>query len=298
MKRWGKRVGIVLAVIVGLLALAASGAYAASVMKQGRTYDVQPASFAIPSDPESLAEGERLFVARGCASPDCHLADGGGHVMDAGPLGSVVARNLTQLGEGLTAEDWDRAVRHGVRRDGTSLIFMPAIDFVHMSDRELGMIVGYVRTLPRVERELPASELGFVGRCIDLAGGFELFPASAIDHAAVAEPDPEPGRTAEYGAYLASVCTGCHGAGFSGGPIPGAPPEMGDPANLTPHETGLAGWSEEQLRTVLRTGVTPTGHQISDRQMPYPTFSRMTDDEIGAIFLFLQSLPPTPRGNR
>jgi len=49
-----------------------------------------------------------------------------------------------------------------------------------------------------------------------------------------------------------------------------APPEMGMPLNLTPHESGLAGWTEAQLREVLRTGRTPSGHQIDARQMPYP----------------------------
>jgi hypothetical protein len=45
---------------------------------------------------------------------------------------------------------------------------------------------------------------------------------------------------------------------------------MGMPLNLTPHESGLAGWTEAQLREVLRTGRTPSGHQIDARQMPYP----------------------------
>jgi mono/diheme cytochrome c family protein len=102
----------------------------------------------------------------------------------------------------------------------------------------------------------------------------------------------------EYGAYLGMLCTGCHGEHLSGGAIPGAPPEMGTPANLTPHETGLEGWTEEQLRTVLRTGRTPSGHQIAAAQMPWPTMSRMTDGEIGALFMYLQSLPPLPEGSR
>jgi hypothetical protein len=136
-------------------------------------------------------------------------------------------------------------------------------------------------------------------RTFEVSGpSFVLFPATVVDHDAVDDPDPAPGRTVEYGSYLARLCTGCHGESFAGGPIPGAPPEMGVPLNLTPHETGLAGWTEEQFRTVLREGRTPSGHQIDPAQMPYPTMGRMTDDEIGALFMFLQQVPSLPEGSR
>ncbi len=299
MKVWAKRVGIGLGVLVGVLLLSLGGVYAASVSKEGRHYDIEGATFAIPSDAASLAEGERLFIARGCGSPDCHTPDGGGHVMmPGGPFGTITAANLTELARDYEAADWDRAVRHGLRRDGRSVVFMPSVDFEGMSDRELALIAGYARSLPHVERELPATSVGMLARVIDLSGGFILYPASEVDHAAVAAPDPEPGRTAEFGAYLARLCTGCHGEHLSGGPIPGAPPEMGTPLNLTPHETGLAGWTEEQLRTVLREGRTPSGHQIDPAQMPYPTMSRMTDAEIGALWLYLQTVAPLEEGSR
>ena len=137
-----------------------------------------------------------------------------------------------------------------------------------------------------------------IARVVDLAGGFCLFPASAIDHAHVSDPDPAPGRNVEFGAYLARLCSGCHGDHFSGGPIPGAPPELGTPLNLTQHETGLRGWTEEQFRTVLREGRRPGGEQISATQMPYPAIGRLTDDEIGAIWMYLQTVPPLPEGSR
>lgn len=296
---WVKRIGIGVGVIAAVLLVALGGAYAASASRESRTLEVTGASFTLATESSQLVEGERLFIARGCGSPDCHTPDAGGHVMmEDGPFGTIAASNLTTLTADFTAADWDRSVRHGVRRDGRSVVFMPSLDFVGMSDRELGLIAGYVRSLPRVDRDLPPTSVGMLARVIDLAGGFVLFPATAVDHDAVDDPDPAPGRTVEYGSYLARLCTGCHGETFSGGPIPGAPPEMGIPLNLTPHETGLQGWTEEQFRTVLREGRTPSGHQIDPAQMPYPTMGRMTDDEIGALFLFLQQLPPLPEGSR
>lgn len=283
--------------LLGLLLLAGVGAYGASRFKEAATYEVPAASFAL--DPSDLDEGERLFIARGCGNRECHQADaGGGVMMEDGPFGTIVATNLTVSTRDFTADDWNRAVRHGVRADGTSLVVMPSMDFVNMSDRELSLLAAYVRSLPTVERRLPEPYLGFIGRVIDIAGLMPMFPASVIDHDAVADADPEPGRTVEYGEYIASLCSGCHGPTFSGGPMPGAPPELGTPLNLTPHETGLAGWTEEDLRTVLRTGVTPDGHRIDAAQMPWPSMARMSDEEIGALFLFLQSLPPIEEGNR
>jgi mono/diheme cytochrome c family protein len=284
--------------LVMLVLLLGAGARIASGVKEARTYDATLADIEIPTSPD-LAEGERLYIARGCGGSDCHQADGGGAaLMVDGPLGTITSANLTTLAAAYTGRDFDRAVRHGMRGDRTSLIFMPAGDYVDMPDRELALIVAYVRSLPPVSRALPATEVSMLSRVIDLADGFELFPASAIDHDYVLQPDIPPGRTVENGHMLARLCTGCHGPRLSGGPIPGAPPELGMPRNITFHATGLAGWSEEDLRTALRTGVVPDGSTLDARQMPWPIIARMTDDEIGALYLYLQTVPHAPEGNR
>ena len=64
-------------------------------------------------------------------------------------------------------------------------------------------------------------------------------------------------------------------------------------ANLTPDvESGLGEWTEQMFLDALRTG----RHQGKGRPilppMPYPFYSRMTDDDLKAIFAYLQSLPP------
>jgi hypothetical protein len=55
---------------------------------------------------------------------------------------------------------------------------------------------------------------------------------------------------------------GCHGERLSGGRIPGAPSSLPVPANLTPHASGLGGWSQETFVSVLDTGVRPDGLNI------------------------------------
>ena len=58
--------------------------------------------------------------------------------------------------------------------------------------------------------------------------------AEKIDHAL---PPPQPiaaAVTAEYGAYVANACMGCHGPSLTGGKMPGTPPDWPAAANLTP----------------------------------------------------------------
>lgn len=64
-------------------------------------------------------------------------------------------------------------------------------------------------------------------------------------------------------------------------------------ANLTPDpETGLGKWTPETFITALRTG----RHEGKGRPilppMPWPMYGQATDEDLGAIFAYLQSLPP------
>jgi len=95
-----------------------------------------------------------------------------------------------------------------------------------------------------------------------------------------------------------SLCGICHRPGFSGGPIPGTPPEDPSALNLTP-AGALQNWTFEEFLTAMRTGVTPSGRQLRDEFMPYQSiFGDMTYEESEAIWLYLQSLSPREYGNR
>jgi hypothetical protein len=63
-------------------------------------------------------------------------------------------------------------------------------------------------------------------------------------------------------------------------------------ANLTPDpETGLGRWTAEEFIAALRTG----RHQGRGRQilppMPYEMIKNLTDDDLRAVFSYLQSIP-------
>lgn len=300
MRKALKWVAIVVGGLVGLLVLALVVVYAISGIRMSRTYDVSIETVSIPTDVEALARGEHMVVIRGCTG--CHRENlAGGVVIEDPAIGRIVAANLTAgrggVGSQFGDSDWVRAVRHGLGPDGKPLLFMPAQEFYYLSDADLGAVIAYIRSVPPVDTALPAKTVGPLGRVLFLSGQFELLPAELVDHTGPRPVAPEPGVTVEYGQYLAVGCIGCHGPGFSGGPIPGAPPEFPPARNLTPGGE-LAGWSEADFITTMRTGVTPGGKPLDNEFMPWKTIGQMTDDELKAVWLFLQSLPAKESGNR
>lgn len=123
----------------------------------------------------------------------------------------------------------------------------------------------------------------------------------------LASPAFATGAQAERGRYLVIIagCSDCHtprallgapdmkrylGGSDVGFSIPGQGAFVGE--NLTPDkETGLGGWTSEQIVAAIRTGKTPAGRNLSP-VMPYAAFSHLTDADAQAIVAFLQSLPP------
>ena len=53
----------------------------------------------------------------------------------------------------------------------------------------------------------------------------------------------------------------------------------------------MGSWTDAQFISTLRTGTTPSGKQLDSEFMPWTTFKNMTDDELGAIWLYLESQP-------
>ena len=301
-KRVVKWLGVGVAVVLGITVLAAGSAYGVSEYRMRRSYTVPAATLAVPTDSASVAAGRHVFVTRGCA--DCHGANlGGTKFIDAPPMGVLYAANLTRgeggLGRTYSDADWVRAIRHGVRKDGRSVLFMPSQEFTQMSDEDLGRLIAYIKSVPGVDNAQPASTVGPLGRALFVAGQLPLLPAELIDHSAARPARVTPARSAEYGAYLVNTCKGCHGDQLSGGKIPGTPPEFLPAANITPDRaTGIGAWTEADFRRALREGRRPDGRELNPQFMPWKNFANFTDDEIAAMWMYLQSVPARPHGGR
>lgn len=89
------------------------------------------------------------------------------------------------------------------------------------------------------------------------------------------------------------MCTFCHGPDLGGASIPDGSGVRAP--NITPGGA-LGSWSEEDFINTLRTGVTPSGNNLDRENMPWDRFSKMTDDELEALWLYVRSVTPLTTG--
>jgi hypothetical protein len=291
-----------LAVVVTLGTGAAWGGYQVSQFDASmeKIYDVLVPQVARSTDAAVVARGKHLVESiAGCATQHCHGHDmGGGEPIVMGPLGTLVGPNVTSANLGAAYSDGElaRVIKHGVKKDGRTLRFMPAQDIAWMPDSDVAAIVSYLRVVPPVERPNQATVIGALGKVLDRRDKFVIDVARRIDHSKSESP-PQPEPTAAYGAFVARLCTGCHGEHLSGGPIPGAPPSVPVPLNLTPHATGLEGWTFDDFDKVMRKAVRKNGKEL-DPFMPVEAWRNFDDTEMHAVWAYLRTLPAAPFGGR
>jgi hypothetical protein len=122
------------------------------------------------------------------------------------------------------------------------------------------------------------------------AGVLGKLPVEAVSHE-VNVTAPEARATAKFGEYMVNThdCHLCHGPDLNGGSHPDPTIKRISP-NLTPGGE-LAFWTEEQFINTIRTGITPVGHQLDPKLMPWDFYRNFSDEELKAIWLYLQSLP-------
>lgn len=302
--KYVKWLGIITGGLLTILLMLAVVLFIISKQHENQIYHIEIASISINFDDENaLYNGRHVARVRGCV--DCHGNDLGGDIFLEDPVvGVLVATNLTKgaggIGNEYTDEDLIRATRHGVRKDGKSVIFMPSHEYNVIDEKDLGDLIAYIRSKEPVDsRHLPDTKIGFPFRLMYVLsrGDIHLFPARMIDHTV-----PVPAHVAirtpvELGGYLATTCIGCHGPNYGGGKIPGVPPNWPAASNLTMGGT-FADYTESDFATVMRTGVTPDGRQLEAEFMPYTVFGYMTDEELAGLFEYLRTRPVRETGTR
>ncbi|HEY3295058.1 MAG TPA: c-type cytochrome [bacterium] len=295
-KRVLKWTGIGLGVIVIGVVAAVAGVYYRShrvVSKQVAVSASRP--LYVPSDSTTWARGQHLATAiAGCT--ECHGAHfEGTKLVDDPAFGRLYPPNITRgkggLPQGYDIAAFERGLRHGIRHDGTSLWVMPAYHYRYICDEDVAALWAYVSSVPPVDKEWPERKLGPIGNMLMAQGKLDLMAAPVVDETAPPPTKPKPDTTAAYGEYLARVsCIGCHRANLSGGPIFTAPPDWAPAANITRGGV-LAHYTEADFFKLLRTGLRPGGDSVSPI-MPWRTAGTMTDDELRAIWNYLQAVPP------
>lgn len=252
--------------------------------------------------------GLYLSKAAGClgchteAKPDAQAYAGGRELKT--PFGTFYGPNITphpQAGIGRWSEqDFARAMRQGVRPDGAH--YYPAFpypSFTRITDQDLRDLWAYLRSLPQSSRTNRSHELGFPFNWRWLVWGWKLLFFSPAPFT----PDPARSETINRGAYLVNAlghCSECHTPrNFLGGPkksrhLAGAKVGEATATNLTP--TGLKKSSDEYLRDILQTAMTPEGDVLSESmaEVVQNTTSQLTREDLDALIAYLRSLPPLP----
>ena len=261
---------------------------AISRIKQQYVVDIPPVSIFV--DDETLAHGKHIVSAiSGCL--ECHGKDLGGKAfLDMPLVGTVYATNLTAgkggIGAFYTDEDWVRALGHGVSANKRMLLFMPSQHSRAYSTRDLNAVIAYMKTVPPVDRETPPPQLSATGLILFGMGAMGTMAAEQIEHNVPPPAAPPPGATADYGQYLVTIgnCQDCHGDDLSGGWITPTWPR----APSIRRSGAIQNWTLDDFVKAMRDGVRPDGTSV-DIFMPWYLFGDMTDEELTAIWLYLQA---------
>lgn len=262
---------------------------------------------ATASNADPLLERGAYLVQGPMACGNCHTPKGpDGPVMDREMGGGFVIEMpefvvpVPNITPGSRIADWTdeelaRAIREGVRPDGSIIRPpMPIGLYRQISDTDLAAIVAYLRSVPAIGTE-PLPEATY---------HIPLPPSYGPPVGSV--PDPTPGVTVEYGAYLVAIahCMECHTPAGPAGPMLdtdmgrggtefAGPWGVAVAANITSHPDGLAEYTDAEVARMITEGVHADGSPMLP-PMPYGWFANMTPDDVAAIILYLRTVPPLP----
>jgi mono/diheme cytochrome c family protein len=233
------------------------------------------------------------------AVADMRLA--GGFLIEE-PEFKAYAPNITQDHEtGIGAwsdEEIMRAIREGVRRDGTIIgPPMPIRSYREMSDSDVRAIVAYLRTVTPVRNSVPRSVFN-----IPLPESWGP-PLGAV-------PDVSRDDSLAYGTYLGNAlghCMECHtpmsegaldfsrtGAGGMVFHKPHGLELAAMAANITPHpEQGIGGWTDDEIKRAITQAISRDGRQLLP-VMGFDYYQNISDKDLDALIVYLRSIPPQP----
>lgn len=294
------------AIVAALSVLAAGSAWAA---------DGTPAA----ADTQLIKQGEYLSRAGDCIA--CHTAKDGkpfaGGLGIESPLGTIYSTNITpdkDTGIGnYTLEDFDRAVRHGVARDGHSLYpAMPYTAYAKVTPDDVKALYAYF--MHGVEPVKQANKDTDITWPLSMRWPLGVWRWMFAPDVATAPVSATPANDADKqallrGQYLVEGlghCSTCHtprgfalqekaltdadGSAFlSGGVVEGwlAKNLRGDMAD------GLGSWSKEDIAAFLKSG--RNGHSAAFggmAQVVQDSTQHLSDADVNAIAVYLKSLPP------
>lgn len=254
-----------------------------------------------------IAKGQYLATAGDCGA--CHTAPAGkpfaGGLSLQTPLGSIYSTNITPsktagIGD-YSLSDFEKAVRHGVRKDGANLYpAMPYTSYTKITDEDMKALYAYfMHGVQPVDDRGPQTDLPFPFNIrLSMAGWNLLFADS--------KPfTPDSSKSAEWnrGAYLVeglAHCSTCHTprnvlmAEQSDKSLAGASLGTWFAPNITSDvHAGIGGWSDKALISYLSTGNSGEGSQAGGPMLEAinKSFSHLSSADLSAIATYLRDVP-------
>ena len=293
---------------IGLL-VAIGGSYLAPVLLAPRQ-NVRVNS----TDPTLVERGRYIAQASDCVA--CHTATGGktfaGGLAMQTPIGTIYSTNITpDKDTGIGAydfADFERAVRHGIRKDGVPLYpAMPYVSYSVLTDEDMQALYAYfISAVQPVAQHNQASTIPWPK---NMRWPLAWWQALFGGHRSFKPPEgatPEVAR----GAYLvegAGHCGACHTPrgvalqekalkdGPDGTFLSGAELEGWYAKSLRHEDAGLAGWSQQEIADFLKTGRTArTAAFGSMAEVIQHSTQQLTDADASAIAAYLASRPARP----
>ena len=259
----------------------------------------------LPATAELARQGQRIAEGLG-ACGHCHNVSGeptaplaGGRLLQD-KFGPVSSPNITLAASGIGS--WSEGdllhLFRAYRRPNGEMVapaFHSGIEWI--SDNDVGAITTYIRSLPAVDNLVEHRELSFIDR--NTTGFFD----SMAEVRGLVPQIPRNFKV-EYGQYLVDQvarCGSCHSLPegivtseryMAGGQeifFDGASKIAPDITSST--ESGLGGWSADEMKNFLMTGRTRDGRQVDSRFCPVRFYRRATPEEIDAVVTYLRTVP-------
>jgi len=248
---------------------------------------------------EPLIERGGYLVNTIMACGNCHTPIGpdgpieskalAGRFLEKNPAFTAYASNITPAGPSGAWSDLELkvAIREGLRPDGSVIgPPMPYQAYRGISDDDLDAIVAYLRSVPAVANAVPASEYSK-----------PLPPNYGPRIESVRAPDPEDqAALGEYLGYNLGHCIECHSPASPRGPDIWERPGQGGFLFQGPWGTSVSSnitadalerYSDSELAKMITEGIRPDGSAMAP-PMPYAAYSKMTDQDLSALLVWLR----------
>lgn len=293
-------------------AIACTLAFVTAAASAGVSAQAVAAAAPTAADAQLIQKGRYLAAAGDCIA--CHTAKGGkpfaGGLGIASPIGRIYSTNITPdraTGIGnYTLDDFDRAVRRGVAKDGSTLYpAMPYVSYAKIKPSDVKALYAYfMHGVEPVSQGNRASDIPW-----PLSMRWPLrFWRGAFAPEVVSDDSPLPNDPVARGRYLVeglAHCSACHtprGYGLeeksltddgklflSGGVVDGylAKNLRGD------RKDGLGNWSEADIVAFLKSGRTAHSAAFGGMaEVVQNSTQHMSDQDLAAIAAYLKTLAP------